>query len=311
MSRIHEALRRAQLERKGSDDPMDTAPSQSEMAAGPSAPPAPAPSGIVPPLEESVVAASFEPLTLAILRERCPVSNWKPDPKSTLFADSDDYAQGTEEFRTLRSRLYQIREKQPLQTLLVASALPAEGKTFVSLNLAQAIAQQRGRSVLVVDGDLRLSRIHQLLGASPSPGLTEYLQGEVDVLAILQRGPQENLFLIPGGKPNSNPIELIHTGRLRKLFDRLTPIFDWIVLDSPPSVPVSDASLLAELCDGVLLVVQSGSTPFDMAQKARQEFRDKHLVGVVLNRVPQAVAYPTGYYYYGYGRTTESKNGKS
>lgn len=310
MSRIHEALRRAQLERKGSNDSMDTAPSQPEMAAGPSAPPAPALSLTVPASEESVVATSFEPLTLAVLRERCPVSDWKPDPKSMLFADSDEHAPGTEEFRTLRSRLYQIREKQPLQTLLVASALPAEGKTFVALNLAQAIAQQRGRSVLVVDGDLRLSRIHQMLGASPTPGLTEYLQGKVDALAILQRGSQDNLFVIPGGKPNANPIELVGTGRLKKLFDQLTPIFDWIVLDSPPSVPVSDASLLAEMCDGVLLVVQSGSTPFDMAQKARHEFREKHLVGVVLNRVPQRMAYPTEYYYYGYGKT-ESKSGKS
>ena len=309
MSRIHEALRRAQLEREGGNDPTGAVGSQPEVAAGPAAPPAAAPSGMALASDDSVAATPCEPLTLALLRERCVASDWKPDPKSTLFAGSDDHTPGTEEFRTLRSRLYQIREKQPLQTVLVASALPAEGKTFVSLNLARAIAQQRGRSVLVIDGDLRLSRIHQMLGASLTPGLTEYLQGQVDALAILQRGPQDNLFLIPGGKPSANPIELVGTGRLKKLFDQMTPIFDWIVLDSPPSVPVSDASLLAPMCDGVLLVVQSGSTPFDMAQKARHEFQDKHLLGVVLNRVPQGMAYPTQYYYYEYGKTA-SKNGK-
>ena len=100
----------------------------------------------------------------------------------------------------------------------------------------------------------------------------------------------------PPAKPVSNASELIGNGRLRLLLDRLAPAFDWIILDSPPVIPVSDAKLLADLCDGVLVVIRSGATPFDLAQKACLEFREKHLLGVVLNRVAPGHVY-TSYYY--------------
>jgi protein-tyrosine kinase len=247
-----------------------------------------------------------EVLTLEGLEARCPQCIWNPDPGSVLFADSTDRALGTEEFRSLRSRLYQIREgeKQPLQTLLVASAMAGEGKTFVAVNLAQAIMQQRGRRVLLVDTDLRLSRMHVLLGAALAPGVSEYLRGEADMFSVLQRGAQEGLFFIGGGKTPSNPAELIGSGRLKPLIQRLAPVFDWIILDSPPSVPVTDASLLAEISDGVLMVVKAGQTPYDIAQKGCQQFRDKHLLGVVLNRVAPSASY-SAYYY-----RADGKNGK-
>lgn len=300
MSRIHDALKKAELARDEKFGP--STPINREVPAEAALRPDSTAS------ETPGLGASFEPLSLEVLHERCPVSSWHPDPKVVLFSAAKDHAPGTEEFRTLRSRLYQIREKQPLQTVLVASALPAEGKTFVALNLAQTIAQQKGRSVLVIDADLRISRMHEVLGASQTPGLSDYLNGDADVLSILQRGPLDNLFFIAGGKPNRNPVELLSTGRLRSLLNRLTPIFDWIIIDSPPSVPLSDASLLAKVADGVLIVVLSGSTPYDMAQKLRQNLPDKNLVGVVLNRVPEGLAYSS--YYYGYGKP-ESRNGNS
>ena len=300
MSRIHDALKKAELGRDENFEPAAAVGGQvaTETALRPD------------PLISGTVAtdASFEPLTLETVRQHCPVSPWHPDPKVVLFSAAKDHGPGTEEFRTLRSRLYQIRENQPLQTVLVASALPAEGKTFVALNLAQAIAQQKGRSVLVIDGDLRISRMHEALGASQTPGLCDYLNGEADFLSILQRGPLDNLFFIAGGKPQGNPVEMLSTGLLRSLLNRLIPIFDWIIIDSPPSIPLSDASLLAKVADGVLVVVLSGSTPYDMAQKLRQNLADKNVVGVVLNRVPEGLVYSS--YYYAYGKP-ESQNGNS
>jgi protein-tyrosine kinase len=295
MSRIHDALKQAEQERTGTTGSVSGAP----LEVG---------------TETSVLEASSEPVTLQSLRERCPVASWTPDRVAMLFLESTEHAPGTEEFRTLRSRLYQIREKQPLQKLLVASSLPAEGKTFVAVNLAMSIIQHPNRNVLIIDADLRLSRVHRMLGAGEGPGLAEYLAGEADVFSIVQRGLADNLFFIAGGKSLPNPVELLGTGRLRSLLNQMAPIFDWIILDSPPAVPLSDASLLAEACDGVLLVVQSGGTPYDAAQKARQEFREQHVVGVVLNRVPTGAGY-TGYYYYGYGygygkSKTGSGNGK-
>lgn len=302
MSRIHDALKKAELERGENFEPAPAAAVSPGLAADAELSPDSLAS------QTAVASAPYEPLTLETLYERCPVSPWRPDPKTVLFSTAKEHAPGTEEFRTLRSRLYQIREKQQLQTVLVASALPAEGKTFVSLNLAQAIAQQRSRSVVVIDADLRLSRMHEVLGASQSPGLSDYLNGEADIFSILQRGPLDNLFLIAGGKPQSNPVELLSSGRLRGLMNRLTPIFDWIIIDSPPSIPLSDASLLSEVADGVLIVVLSGSTPYDMAQKLRQNLPAKSLLGVVLNRVPEGLTYSS--YYYGYGKAeTQNQNG--
>jgi protein-tyrosine kinase len=111
--------------------------------------------------------------------------------------------------------------------------------------------------------------------------------------------------LIPAGRENDNPAELVSNGRMKFLFNKLEPLFDWIIVDSPPTAAVSDSSLLANYCDGVLLVVRSNSTPFDIARKAREEFSEKHLVGVVLNGIAEISPYAQ-YYYSAYGKT----NGK-
>jgi capsular exopolysaccharide synthesis family protein len=226
-----------------------------------------------------------------------------------LFFNTEEQAYGTEEFRTLRSRLYQMREKQSLKKVLVTSPLPKEGKSFVAANLAQVMVRQHGRRALLIDADLRGARLHQALGTSARPGLAEYLLAENDEFGIMQRGAMENLFFIPSGRSVSNPAELVANGRLKILLNRVEALFDWIIIDSPPAVPVSDASLLANYCDGVLMVLRSNATPVDMARKARQEFRDKHLIGVVLNGI-EAGSSPYNQYYYGaYGRpSTKAAN---
>ena len=210
-----------------------------------------------------------------------------------------------EEFRTLRSRLYQMREKMPLKKLLISSSLPKEGKSFVAANLAQVMVKQHGRRALLIDADLRGPKLHDCLGAPNTPGLSDYLMGQADEFSVMQRGPMENLFFIPAGTTVTTPAELVANGRLKFLLSRVESLFDWIIIDSPPAVPVSDASLLANFCDGVLLVVRSNVTPFDVARKARSEFRDKQLVGVVLNGMDESgLAYSS--YYYGYGQKNET-----
>src|SRR5262249_4146330 len=236
------------------------------------------------------------------LRERCAHPEWNHDHNSNVFLNSNLSPHGAEQFRTLRSRLYQLRSSQTLRTVLITSSVPAEGKTFVTNNLAQAIVRQPDRRALIIDADLRCARLHVPLGAPSAPGLTDYLRGEADEMSIIQHGPEGNLCLIPGGNEVTNPSELLSNGRLKKLLDRLTPVFDWVLLDSPPCVPVADPSILAELCDGVILVVKAGSTPTDLAQKACQELSGRNIVGVVLNSVDKTSAYGSYYYeQYGYG----------
>ncbi|MGH7867350.1 MAG: CpsD/CapB family tyrosine-protein kinase [Candidatus Dormibacteraceae bacterium] len=242
-----------------------------------------------------IAAQELELVTSELLREHCPQRSWQPDPSSAMSEEALDSTISREEFRRLRSYLCELRKKQPLRKLLICSALSGEGKTFVSASLAQAMAHGPHESVLVVDGDLRLSSLHHPLGAAGGPGLSEYLQGDADLFSIIQRGPIDNLFFMAGGTPKANPADLISNGRLEALFNRLALAFDWILLDSPPALLVADAAVLASLCDGVLLVIRAGVTQVDMARKALQMFRDKHLLGTVLNgsrpRTPYADYY--------------------
>src|SRR5207253_8539272 len=114
-------------------------------------------------------------------------------------------------------------------------SVPAEGKTFVAANLAQSIVRQPDRRVLLIDADLRASSLHLALGAPSTPGLTDYLRGEADEFAIIQSGPDKNLCFIPGGNEVSNPSELLLGERMRHLLDVVTPMFDFVILDSPPA----------------------------------------------------------------------------
>jgi capsular exopolysaccharide synthesis family protein len=201
----------------------------------------------------SAMPSFASPYSLDALLARCPQLQWKPEEKTMLFFNGDDNARGTEEFRTLRSRLYHTREKMPLKKILVTSALPKEGKSFTSANLAQVLVKQHGRRILLIDADLRGPRLHAMLGTTASPGLSDYLQGANDEFSIMQHGPMENLFFIPSGQQISDPSELVANGRLKFLLQRVEALFDWIIIDSPPAVPVSDASVLAKSCDGVLM----------------------------------------------------------
>jgi protein-tyrosine kinase len=303
MSRIHEALKKAEQERAvnqggavlpgSTSAPVADAPVFSDMPVMPAMSPANVPAAPGMP--------SFGgPLSVDTLLARCAPMDWKPEHGAMLFMNGDDGALGTEEFRTLRSRLYHMREKMTLKTLLVTSALPREGKSFTSANLAQVMVRQHGRRALLIDADLRGPRLHEMLGTVAGPGLSDYLQGKNDELSIVQRGPLENLFFIPSGTGIEDPAELVGNGRLKMLLQHIGPLFDWIIIDSPPAIAVSDASVLAKACDGVLMVVRSNSTPSDIARKARQEFPDQALIGVILNGTNGDAAPYQRYYYEAY-----------
>jgi len=273
MSRIHDALKKAEIEQ--ANYPVDRA--QPHVVAAASVEEVP------PAIPAVTTMPSFSiPLTVEALQERAAIHSWQPDANRMLFFRQRETA-AVETFRTLRSRLYQIRERSPIKKLLIAGSLGDEGTSFVAANLAQVMVQHQGQRALLIDGDLRQGKLHSQLGAPSSPGLTEYLSGQGEELAIIQRGPMENLFFVPSGKTVSNPLELIANGRINVLLNRLESLFDWIILDSSPAVAVSDAGQLAAYCDAVLLVVRSNATPSDFALRARDEFSGKKIVGVVLN----------------------------
>lgn len=299
MSRIHEALKKAAQERS---EQLSGRTSQDllEVVGEPLGPLTPAGVELESPGKGNTGLSRGGSGEVAFNRlvEQCRRVEWKIEPRFSVFANEANDRVGAERFRTLRSRLYQIAATQTLKRVLLTSSVPEEGKTFIASNLAQSIVRQPDRRVLIIDGDLRASRLHLMLGASNVPGLTDYLRGEMDESKVIQVGQEGNLCFIPGGKQVSNPSELLHSDRMKALLDKMTPLFDWIIVDSPPAIAVHDASILADMCDGVLFVVRAGSTDFELAQKAAAEFQEKSLLGVVLNRVEKLDTY--GEYYYGY-----------
>lgn len=300
MSRIHEALKKAEQERAAAQGGQ---PSGSAPALAPEVAPAIPESIEYAPARGSgaaFVTSLNSAFSVDALLARAPQLNWKPDEKAMLFFNGNESGRGTEEFRTLRSRLYHLRENMTLRKVLVTSALPKEGKSFTSANLAQALVRQHGRRVLLIDADLRAPRLHLMLGTTAAPGLAEYLQGTSDEFSIMQRGPMENLFFIPSGNQAHDAAEMVANGRLKILLQRVESLFDWIIIDSPPAVPVSDASVLAKACDGVVIVVRANATPIDMARRAREEFPDQTLVGVVLNGTDSEMTPYSRYYYDAY-----------
>jgi protein-tyrosine kinase len=309
MSRIHEALKRAEQERAASQTPqkseerperiaashvIEVVPPPSSTLAAPVLPPPDAPPPI--DLEPATDVLGFEELTA-----KCPQVEWKPDSNLLVFGNPNPFTPGAEQFRTLRSRLYRMRESQPLQTVLISSAIPAEGKTLVATNLAHALVRQRGTHVLLMDADLRSPRVHTLLGAPSNPGLADYLQSTATEFEVIQRGYEEGLFFLPAGNHVTHPSELISSDRMKHLLDRLRPAFDWIIIDSPPALPVADASVLGGLVDGVLFVVRASATPSEASQKACKELRDAHLLGVVLNTAEESAGYNSYYSSTAYG----------
>jgi len=306
MSRIHEALKRAEQLRtvplevspppivSDVESHVTDLPKPQHAAALPTNPP----SEGVDPLSHVHIgtqtrAAEF--LRFDDIWTHCANPGWQLNLQRNVFIDPSVPQAVREQFRTLRSRLYQIRDKQPLRSILVTSSLPGEGKTFVANNLAQALARQQNCRVLLIDADLRRPDLHPGFGATSSPGLSEYLKGEATEVTVIQRGLPEYLCFIAGGNKTENPAELLANGRLKSLLDTVGPVFDWVILDSPPTLPVSDALTLAELCDGVLTVIRAAQTGFDSAQKSCQQLREKNLLGVALNCADEGASY--GSYY--------------
>ena len=209
MSRIHEALKKAEQERAA--NPTIDVPLADGLATEVAAP-VPAdqvsdPDSILNPTPATDPLHS-DYLRFDDLRERCTPVRWQLDPNVDVFFDPAGMAPGAEQFRTLRSRLYQLRGEQPLKTILITSPIPAEGKTFVTTNLVQAIVRQPDRCALVIDADMRRSRLHTVWGTPVSPGLSDYLNSSADDVTIIQHNPAAgNLCLIPAGSPI---LSLIH-----------------------------------------------------------------------------------------------------
>ncbi|ETK33489.1 polysaccharide biosynthesis tyrosine autokinase [Microbispora sp. ATCC PTA-5024] len=192
-----------------------------------------------------------------------------------------------EAFRGLRTSLQFIGVDRQPRSLLVTSCLPGEGKTSVAANLAITLAQA-GWRVLLVDADLRRPSVHAYLGIEGSTGLTDVLIGAAALEEATQQWGRPGLSVLPSGRLPSNPSELLGSRTMRTLMERLTAVHDIVIIDTPPLLPVTDATALAATCDGVLFVARYGRTRRENVARAAQLLAsvNARLVGTVLNCVP-------------------------
>jgi capsular exopolysaccharide synthesis family protein len=232
------------------------------------------------------------------------------NPKRLIIASSKEavelvtqvrpQSQMAESYRALRTSLLLSNLGAPPKVIMVTSALPQEGKTTTSINSAVVLAQ-KGVRVLLIDADLRRPSIHKTLGMGPHSGLSNVLTGSTTLeQAITRTSLLPNLFVMPAGTPPPNPAELLASSNMRDMLDHLREEYDHIVIDTPPSLSVTDAVVLSPRADAVVLVIRSGQTTKQALRRSRDILTQVNakVVGVLLNAVD--LSSPDYYYYYEY-----------
>jgi capsular exopolysaccharide synthesis family protein len=204
-------------------------------------------------------------------------------PNSRLVSLNEKESLGAEKFRFLGVRLRQMQQSSALKKVLITSSLPEEGKSLTTGNLAITLARRKQQRVLLLDGDLRRPTQTALFGAGHLPGLSEWLQSGSPAVSNIYFLEGPGFWLMPAGKPPENPLELMQSGKLSELAEQVSAWFDWVLIDSPPILPLADTSVLARLADGVLLVVREGRTQKKQLQRALATLDHSRMLGVVVN----------------------------
>lgn len=227
-------------------------------------------------------------------------------PKHPLLVQSDPHSSRAEAFRSLRTNLRFVSAASHPRTIVMTSSLAGEGKTTTTANLALVIADT-GASVCLIEGDLRRPRLLEYLGMEGGVGLTDVLIDQVDLAAVLQPFGKRKLAVLGAGAVPPNPSELLQSEAMRETLATLSDQFDYVLIDAPPLLPVTDAAVLSTVADGAVLVVGSGLVTRDQVTTALGSLDavGGQLLGITLNRIPRS-GRVAGYYDYSYGYRTRT-----
>jgi len=209
------------------------------------------------------------------------------------FTDSESIA--AENFRFLGIRLQHLRRERVLKKILITSTIPQEGKSMVSANLACSFARRMHQRVLLIEGDLRRPTLSQVFGLRLLSGISECLQGGGNLMTSIYHLEGPGLWFLPAGNTPTNSLELLQSGKLSPIMDQLSLWFDWIIIDSPPVMPLADTSVWMRLADGVLLVVREGITERRQLLRGLEALEPQKVLGALVNGSKGAAA--SGHYY--------------
>lgn len=314
MSHIFDALQRAEAERTGNDlsaaestftvtQLLEAAERKMRAAGGTAMGRASIGASIGTTIEREMTGrgtiAGEEPADPLSQFRSLPVSLL---PNSRLVAIGEEESLGAEKFRFLAVRLRQLRLNRTMKKVLITSTIPQEGKSTVAANLACTLARRKPHRTLLLEGDLRRPTVAQKFGLGRVPGLSEWLRGETESTNIY-RLEALGLWVLPAGSAPENPLELMQSGKLSPLMEQLTAWFDWIVIDSPPVLPLADTSIWARLADGILLVTRKSITEKQQLLRGLEALERSKLLGALVNGSTDAAHSD---YYQRYGPATSS-----
>jgi len=299
MSRVEEAMRRAAgdaLEAAEGEGPVDGTSNETEISdisvlsrtVFPIEMPDPrrARPSVVAPAENTPAASTESPRSTDATPKQPPVSlldRMDPRVAQKVVVDRRVLPASREQYRRLAASLHHAQAAKGTKVVMIASAVPGEGKTLTASNLALTFSESYQRSVLLIDGDLRKPALHAIFGVDNSYGLADGLtSAEEQKLPVQRVSPR--LAILTAGIASRDPMAGLTSDRMRRLLDEAREGFDWVFIDTPPVAFLSDANLLARMVDAAVMVIKAGSTPFELVQRAIDAIGRDRTVGIVLNR---------------------------
>jgi len=205
------------------------------------------------------------------------------DQMPTLFST---YSFASEQFRLLATRLQQLRQSRALKSVLLTSSVAQEGRSLLILNLAMSLSQRGQQKVLVVDADLRKPGMCATLGVRERAGLREWYQSDRPIADFIFRIDGLSVWVLPAGSSSVDPLELLKSPRTTSLFSSVSAAFDWVLMDSPPLIPLADAEVLSRIADGSIVVVRRDKSPKTVLKQALQRVDNSKMIGFLLNGFP-------------------------
>jgi capsular exopolysaccharide synthesis family protein len=282
MSRLFEALQRSEAERSGSPLPEIPSAATDLLQAAEAGEAHSASVRATRAAAEERPAATLPEAPGATLEGLRSLQSF-PISEGRLVSITQQDGLGAEKFRLLGVRLRNMRANRTLKRILVTSTIPEEGKSVVSANLALVLARGGRTRTVLVEGDLRRPTLANRFGLGKLPGLVDALTGEKALNEVIYQLEPSGLCCIPAGHPPENPLELMQSGRAAAALTALSQFFEWIVVDSPPVLPLADTILWSKLVDGVVLVAREGKTEKRQLLKGLELLDRSRLLGVVLN----------------------------